>query len=101
MTHEMVFELAHRYGVAIEYADLGDWGEHELRSEYDPDGPTIRVNRRVTARLTSQQVEHLVAFAVAHELYHHRERLGEVRKLSSRAKREAAANAFARALIAE
>jgi len=46
-----VFELAKRYGVEIEYADLGDWGVDELRSEYDPEGPVIRVNKRVIENL--------------------------------------------------
>ena len=94
-----VFELARRYGVAIEHADLGTWGASELRSEYDPDGPVIRVNVRVLESLPEPQRDAFVAFAVAHELYHHRESCGEVARLSDRSAREAAADEFARALV--
>ena len=37
--------------------------------------------------------------AVAHELYHHREAIGEIPRIQNRAAREAAADAFAAALV--
>jgi len=95
-----VFELAREYGVRIEYADLGEWGVDELRSEYDPHGPVIRVNRRVMEELPLPEIGDFIAFAVGHELYHHREHRGEIERHADRAMRETAANAFARSLLA-
>jgi hypothetical protein len=99
--------LARQYGVAIELADLGDWGDALLVSEYDPAGPVIRINERAIERyrttrgaLSSCDVRALIDFATAHELYHHREAIGEVARVASGAEREAAADAFARATIA-
>ena len=94
-----VFELAGRYGVTIEYTDLGDWGIDELRSEYDPAGPTIRVNKRVFESLPVAEIGDFIVFSIAHELYHHREHCGEVPHYVDRAARENAANDFARQLI--
>ncbi len=37
--------------------------------------------------------------AIAHELYHHREAIGEIPRLADRTAREAAADAFAAALV--
>ena len=88
------FELARAYGVAIEFSDLGDWGASELRSEYDAHGPVIRINARLSLS------DELVALCVFHELYHHREAIGEVRTQRSRRAREAAADAYARAMLA-
>jgi len=93
------FKLAREYEIEIEYADLGEWGIDELRSEYDPDGPTIRINKRVIEQLPAGDIGDFIAFAVGHELYHHREHRGEVTRLSSRAARETAANEFARSLM--
>lgn len=95
-----VFELAKQYGVEIEYADLGEWGVDELRSEYDPEGPVIRVNKRVIENLPVAEIGDFIAFCVAHELYHHREHRGEIPRLLDRAARETAANDFARKLLA-
>jgi hypothetical protein len=86
-------DLADSYGVTIEYADLGDWGRAELRSEYDPHGPVIRVNQRL------MMSDELIAQCIFHELYHHREAIGEVRRPHSRRAREDAADAFARAMM--
>jgi hypothetical protein len=94
------FELAKRYGIDIEYADLGDWGVDELRSEYDPDGPVIRVNKQIIENLPIAEIGDFIAFAVAHEMYHVREHRGEVTRLPDRAARETAANEFARDLLA-
>ncbi len=90
------FDLARQYGVRIEYADLGDWGMDELRSEYDPSGPVIRVNQRVIDQLPPVEAQDFIAFAVGHEMYHHREHCGEIPRLADRAARETAANDFAR-----
>lgn len=94
------FELARKYGVAVEYADLGDWGMDELRSEYDPAGPLIRINKRVIEQLTADEIGEFITFAIGHELYHHREHLGEVAKLPDRKSREISADNFARELLA-
>jgi len=90
------FELAQRYGVEVEYADLGQWGVDELRSEYDPGGPVIRINKRVIENLPVEEIGDFITFCVAHELYHHRERCGEVPRIRDRAARETAANQYAR-----
>jgi hypothetical protein len=91
-------EMADAYGIAIVIHDLGDWGSAELRSEYDPCGPAIRINERVMRALSPHQREQFVERAIGHELYHHREHLGEVAPCSSREAREAAADAYARSL---
>ena len=83
--------LAAAYGVRVEVADLGDWGATMLISEYDPDGPVIRVNARALGRGTIER-------AIAHELYHHREAIGEIPRIANRTAREAAADAFAERL---
>lgn len=93
------FELAKQYGVAVQYADLGEWGVDELRSEYDPEGPVIRVNTRVIENLPLSEIGDFIAFSVAHELYHHREHRNEIPRLAGRAARETAANEFARRLL--
>ncbi len=92
-------KLAREYGVDILFADLGDWGIDELRSEYDPSGPAIRINTRVAEQMTAAELGEFVAFSVGHELYHHREHIGEVDKLPERKDRETAANAFSRRLL--
>ncbi|MDE2483127.1 MAG: hypothetical protein KGN02_13195 [bacterium] len=91
--------LAREYGISIQFADLGDWGVDELRSEYDPSGPTIRINSRVAEQLTPFELGEFVCFVIGHELYHHRETIGEVPRLPERKDREIAANEFARKLI--
>jgi hypothetical protein len=83
--------LAREYGVAIELADLGSWGESELVSEYDPAGPVIRINTRALPQTSSCEVREHIDRAIAHELYHHREAIGEVARLRDRAARERAA----------
>jgi hypothetical protein len=90
---------AAEYGIAVCFADLGDWGESELRSEYDATVPEIRLNIRVAAKLAAHELGEFVALAVGHEIYHHRERIGEVQMLGDRAARELAASAFARVLL--
>ncbi len=90
--------LAARYGVRIELADLGGWGSATLVAEYDPAGPVIRVNEQALPHGSSCLVREHLERAIAHELYHHREAIGEVPRLGTRAERERAADAFAAAL---
>ena len=90
--------LARVYGVAVRFADLGDWGSGELRSEYDPALPEIRLNLRVAEALPVERLGEFVELAVGHELYHHRERIGEVRVIADRRARESAAARYAREL---
>lgn len=92
-------KLAREYGVQVRFADLGDWGVDELRSEYDPAGPTIRINIRVAEPMTPAELGEFVAFSVGHELYHHREAIGEIERLTERKDREIAANEFSRKLL--
>jgi len=91
--------IAREYGVSVVFADLGDWGVDELRSEYDPKGPVIRINSRIAERLGPAELGEFVGFCVGHELYHHREAIGEVERLPQRKDREVAANEFAHALL--
>ena len=90
---------ARAYGLTVRFADLGDWGRDELRSEYDPATLEIRLNLRVAAALSARDLGVFVAIAVGHELYHHRERIGEVPTLRDRRARESAADDFARGLL--
>jgi hypothetical protein len=91
--HRLI-DLARSDGVEIEYADLGDWGDDELRSEYDPQGPVIRINSRVLDALPVAQREPFIARCISHELYHHREHRGDIARLPTRAQRERAAGEF-------
>jgi len=91
--------LARSYGVAIRFADLGDWGVDELRSEYDPSVPEIRLNVRIAEQLAPQELGDFVSLAIGHELYHHRERVGEIAVIGDRVAREHAANDHARKLL--
>jgi hypothetical protein len=91
--------IAAAYGVAVELADLGAWGTTTLVAEYDPSGPVIRVNERAVPAGSSCDAREHIDRAIAHELYHHREAIGEVRRLPSRADRERAADAFAESLL--
>jgi hypothetical protein len=95
-----VRRVAADYGVRVEVADLGAWGDARLLAEYDPDGPTIRVNERTLPHGSSCAVRDAIDRAIAHELYHHREAIGEVPRLRDRGARERAADAFAAALLA-
>ena len=55
--------MARSYGIRVSFADLGDWGLDELRSEYDPKGPEIRLNIRVAEQLTSEELGEFVVLA--------------------------------------
>lgn len=91
-------ELARRYGIAVHFADLGDWGSVELRSEYDPRGPSIRLNARVAEGFAPQELREFVTLAIAHEVYHHCEHIGEIARCADSDERERNADRFARAL---
>ena len=84
--------VAAAYGVCVELADLGDWASVTLVAEYDPDGPVIRVNERAS-------LGHAIDHAIAHEIYHHREAIGEIPRIANRIDRECAADAFADDLV--
>jgi len=91
---ERLRRLCAEHGVSVRFAHLGSWGGvAELRSEYDPTLREIVVN--------CSTAPNLVAHAIAHELYHHREAMGEIARLPHRAERERAANAYAATLIEE
>ncbi len=91
--------LAADYGIAIELADLGTWGDATLVSEYDPQGPVIRINTNALPHTSSCELRETIDLAIAHELYHHREAIGAIERIGDRTRREAAADAFARALL--
>jgi hypothetical protein len=92
-------KLAREYGVSIAFVDLGDWGVDELRSEYDPSGPSIRINIRIAETLEGNDLAEFIALCIGHELYHHREAIGEIPALPQRRDREIAADEFARLLL--
>jgi hypothetical protein len=93
------FKLARYYGISISFADLGECGVDELRSEYDPSGPFIRINVRSLENMKPSEAGEFITMAVGHEIYHHREHTGEIPKLESRADREKAANEFAHEML--
>ena len=80
--------VARTYGVAIELADLGDWADAVLVSEYDPDGPVIRINTRAMPHGSSSAMRAHIDAALKHELYHHREAIGEFPRTRVPAARE-------------
>jgi hypothetical protein len=92
---------AREYGIAVRFVDLGAWSDGELRAEYDPTVPEIRINRRLADLLPAAERERFVELAVGHELYHHREYTGEVTKLPTKGEREAAADLHAIELLSE
>ncbi len=83
--------VARESGIAIELADLGSWGTSTLVSEYDPDGPVIRINTRAIPAGSSCEVREHIDRAIAHELYHHREAAGTIARVPGRKARERAA----------
>lgn len=92
---------AHEYGVAVRFVDFGAWSDGELRAEYDPTVPEIRINRRIVESVPAAERERFVELAVGHELYHHREQTGEVAKLPAKSERESAADLYAIELLRE
>lgn len=92
--------MARRLGVRVEIADLGAWGDSALNAEYDPHGPTIRVNVRRLREMAPFRRREFVAHAVGHELFHHLEATGAAPRPRKSAARERAAEAFAKTLAA-
>lgn len=95
------FATAAAYGVPVRFAYLGSWGDAELRSEYDPRAPEIRINANYAQRLPPSELGAFVTLAIGHELYHHREHIGEIPATTDRTQRERAANEYALALLRE
>ncbi len=91
--------MARRLGVRVEIADLGDWGKSALNAEYDPRGPTIRVNERRLREIPRERRREFFARAVGHELFHHLEATGAIARPRDRMARESAADAFAQTLV--
>jgi len=91
--------LAAAYGVRLILDDLGAWEGVRLIAEYDPEGPVIRVNARAVPEGSSCATREHIDRAIAHELYHHREAIGEIPRVRDRAARERAADDFAEALV--
>jgi hypothetical protein len=83
--------VARELGIAIELADLGSWGDATLVSEYDPDGPVIRINARAIPAGSSCEVREHIDRAVTHELYHHAEATGAAVRAPAHKARERAA----------
>jgi hypothetical protein len=95
------FQLARDYGVVVRLVDFGEACAGQLRAEYDPAVPEIRINLRTAQSLPQPERDRFVERAVGHELYHHREHLGEVATLARQTEREAAADRYATLLLAE
>ena len=101
------YRIAFEYGIEIEICDLGEFSGRVLISEYDPDGPRIRINQRALDRAAALapggpawcDPAVVARCAVAHEIYHHRERIGAVVRHPDRDDRERAADAFAQAML--
>jgi hypothetical protein len=91
--------LAAAYGVRIEFADLGDWGTATVVAEYDPRGPLIRLNLRALRPDGDPVARRAIDHAIAHELYHHREAIGDIVRLRVHRARERAADAFAESVV--
>jgi len=89
----------------VSVEDLGDWGGATLWSEYDAQERAIRINARAIERLREERgsldsctVAAVIDRAIAHEIYHHREAIGEIARIPAGSVREAAAHAYAAAL---
>ena len=88
------------YGVKVVFSDLGIYSGHELRSEFDPSEPAIRINARLIGAMTPEQRGRFIAHAIGHELFHYFEHRGEIPTSRNRKAREEFANGFAQTLIA-
>ena len=86
--------IPHASAIPVLLDDLGDWGDAQLRSEFDPEGPVIRINSRIADALSREEKDRFIAACIAHELYHYGEAAGMIPKLQTRREREAAASAW-------
>lgn len=93
------FARARAYGVPVAFVELGTWGDAELRSEYDARARAIRINVRYAQALHPSELGTFVTLAIGHELYHHREHIGEIPAIADRTQRERAATDYALALL--
>lgn len=93
------FAEARAYGVPVTFAELGTWGDARLRSEYDPRAREIRINANYAQELQPSELGTFVTLAIGHELYHHREHIGEIPPIADRTERERAATEYALALL--
>jgi len=91
--------VAAAYGFAIELLDSGDWGRATLIAEYDRGGPTIRINAPPITARCADDTRRAIDLAIAHELYHHREAVGELTACRETERARARADAYAAALL--
>lgn len=99
--------LAARLGVEIVRRDVPPPAQPRLRSEYQPEPPQIILYRAPIDSLAKAasadpqfdiERSELDELHIAHELYHHLERIGHADRMSL-AETETAAHAFARELL--
>ena len=100
MTASDLIALARAHHINVVFADLGRYEGHELRSEFDPSEPMIRINARLVDVMKPEQADRFIAQAIAHELFHYLEHRGEIRAAQNRKLRERLADRFARTFIA-
>ncbi|MBV9277152.1 MAG: hypothetical protein JOZ97_02850 [Candidatus Eremiobacteraeota bacterium] len=100
MNSRTVMALLRAQGIVLEFADLGVYAECELRSEFDPAGPIIRINMRLIDTMSPERRDPFVTHAIAHELFHYFEDRGDVQRVRDRKVREANAERFAQNLAA-
>ena len=86
--------------IVISFEDLGACREFELRSEFDPTGPAIRINTRILNKMEALEAQQFVTHAIAHELYHFLEYCGRVQRSTKRSVSERRAEEFARVVLA-
>jgi len=94
-----VVRRARALGLRIEVADLGDWSSRAPLAEYDAAARVVRVSERRLREMSGAARRRFLVEAIAHELYHHLECIGEVARIRDRARREEAARRFAREAI--
>ncbi len=99
MIASRLFALARAHGVNVVLTNLGMYSGFELRSEFDPSGPAIRVNSSLIRAMHADEADLFVARAIAHEFYHYLEHRATVDR-SPRSTREQRAERFAQTLIA-
>jgi hypothetical protein len=67
---------AREAGLRVRLADLGASQKTPILAEYDPARRTIAVDARIVSKLSNERGEafarRFVAFAIRHELHHHR-----------------------------
>jgi hypothetical protein len=83
MTLVDAVRAAREAGLQVLLSDLGASQKRPILAEYDPRRRTIAVNARIARTLSNERGEsfarRFVAFAIAHELHHHRSGSGDER----------------------